>query len=258
MKKIFYLILILTIPLLSDAQKWKRYRYEVLFGIGYSNFFGELGGGSGKGGQSIISVKDIDFGSSRPAFFVGTRYKLVERFAIKFNLLFTYVSGNDKYSGNIGRKERNESFSSPLFEQSLMAEFSVIKERYGRRYTMGNIRSLKKLHINTYLFIGVGGFWFSPKTKVNGIQIEGQNTTFSTGEVYKTYQLAVPVGIGFKYGVNRKLNIGLEYGNRFTFTDFIDNHKDLSPGNKANDNYMLLNLIFTYKLRTTRSGLPKF
>ncbi|OFX22245.1 MAG: hypothetical protein A2033_07145 [Bacteroidetes bacterium GWA2_31_9] len=257
MKKIFYLILILTIPLLSDAQKWKRYRYEVLFGIGYSNFFGDLGGGNGKGGQSIISVKDVDFGASRPAFFVGARYKVIERFAIKFNLLFTYVSGYDKYSGSISRKNRGESFSSPLFEQSLMAEFSVIKERYGRRYTMGNIRSLKKLHINTYLFFGVGGFWFSPKTKIDGIQIEGQASR-STGESYKTYQLAIPIGIGLKYGVNRKLNIGLEYGNRFTFTDFIDNHKDVSSGNKGKDSYMLLNLIFTYKLRTTRSGLPKF
>lgn len=257
MKKYIFLILILTIPLISNAQKWKRYRYEVLFGVGYSNFFGDLGGGSGKGGQSIISIKDIDFGSSRPAFFVGARYKIVERFALKINFLYAYVSGNDKYSGEIGRKNRNESFSSPIFEQSLMAEFSVIKERYGRRYTVSNIRSLQKLHINTYLFAGVGGFWFSPKTKIDGILIDGQSSN-STGESYKTYQIAIPVGIGLKYGVNRKLNIGLEYGNRFTFTDFIDNHKDVNPGNKHNDNYMLLNLIFTYKLRTTRSGLPKF
>ncbi|OFX59328.1 MAG: hypothetical protein A2046_12980 [Bacteroidetes bacterium GWA2_30_7] len=257
MKKFIFFILILIIPYISNAQKWKRYRYEVLFGIGYSNFFGDLGGGAGKGGQSIISVKDIDFGASRPAFFVGARYKIVERIALKVNILYTYVSGNDKYSGNPDRQGRNESFSSPLFEQSLTAEFSVVKERYGRRYTVSNIRSLQKLHINTYLFAGIAGFSFHPKTKIDGIHIDGQ-PSYSTGEPYKTYQLSIPVGIGLKYGVNRKLNIGLEYGNRFTFTDFIDNHKDISPGNKSNDNYMLLNLIFTYKLRTTRSGLPKF
>lgn len=257
MKKYIFLLLILSIHFTTDAQKWKRYRYEVLFGIGYSNFFGDLGGGTGKGGQSIISAKDIDFGASRPAFFVGARYKVVERFALKLNILYTYMSGNDKYSGNIGRKNRNYSFSTPLFEQSLTVEFSVIKERYGRRYTISNIRSLQKLHINTYLFTGIGGFWISPKSKVDGIAIEGQPPR-SEGKIYKSYQLAIPFGIGLKYGVNRKLNIGLEYGNRFTFTDYIDNYSDYVPGNKSNDNYMLLNLIFTYKLRTTRSGLPKF
>lgn len=257
LKFIIIFILILTIPLFSTAQKWKRYRYEVLFGAGYSNFFGDLGGGNSKGGHSIISIKDVDFGASRPAIFVGARYKIIERLSLKINLIYGYVSANDKYSGFPGRQLRDLSFSSSVFEQSIQAEFSVVKERYGRRYTVSNIRSLKKLNMNTYFFVGAGGFMFNPKSKWHGISIPGQHS-LSTGEAYSKYQFAFPVGVGVKYGINRKMNIGLEYGNRFTTTDFLDNHKDRSSANKANDTYMFLKVIISYKLRTSRSGLPKF
>jgi hypothetical protein len=257
------IILLLIIPFFTEAQRWKRNRYELSYGIAYANFFGDIGGGSSKGGQSILSIKDIDFGSSRPGFVVGARYKAAERVAIKLNFIYGYVAADDKYSGFPGRRDRGISFSSYLFEQSLVGEFSIVKERFGRRYTLGNIKSFKKLKINTYLFGGVAGFAFNPKTKyVNdstGVVVSGhEQHPFSKGEKYSKYQLALPLGIGFKYGINRKLSFNVEYGTRFTFTDYIDNHNDRHKMNKSNDSYMFLTFCFIYKLRTTRSGLPKF
>ncbi|OFY75298.1 MAG: hypothetical protein A2265_10170 [Bacteroidetes bacterium RIFOXYA12_FULL_33_9] len=176
------------------------------------------------------------------------------------NLVYGYISSNDKFSKDPERSLRNLSFSSPIFEQSFQTEFSVVKERYGRRYTLANIRGLKNLHINTYLLAGIGGVYFNPKTKYDGIEIpqssnNGQSE-LSSGATYPKYVLAIPVGIGFKYGINRKLSLGIEYGNRFVMSDYLDNHKQVYS--KHNDSYMLMTFIVSYKLRTTRSGLPKF
>ena len=46
MKKAFLLLFLITLflPAISDAQRWKRQRYEFSAGIGVSNFLGELGG----------------------------------------------------------------------------------------------------------------------------------------------------------------------------------------------------------------------
>jgi hypothetical protein len=35
-------------------------------------------------------------------------------------------------------------------------------------------------------------------------------------------QFAIPFGVGFKYALDKKSSIGLEYGLRKTFTDYID------------------------------------
>ena len=51
MKKALLIVLTITllIPSISDAQRWKRQRYEFSFGAGVSNFLGELGTKHGGG-----------------------------------------------------------------------------------------------------------------------------------------------------------------------------------------------------------------
>ena len=45
MRKILpFILILLLIPVLSSAQKWKRNRVEYSFGIGATNFLGDLGG----------------------------------------------------------------------------------------------------------------------------------------------------------------------------------------------------------------------
>ena len=40
----FLFLLVILLPSLSHAQRWKRQRLEFSFGVGVSNFLGELGG----------------------------------------------------------------------------------------------------------------------------------------------------------------------------------------------------------------------
>jgi hypothetical protein len=99
------------------------------------------------------------------------------------------------------------------------------------------------------VFLGLGGVLFYPNPELS---------TFKNNVLkkYSHFNLAIPLGIGFKYAINRRACLGLEFGMRYTSTDYLDGHSD--KFSKANDAYSFLNLNVTYKLKTARSGLPKF
>ena len=257
MKKyiIITLIALLILPMLSSAQRWKRTRYEVIYGIGASNTFTDLGGSDGNAGY----IKDLDLIGTRPSVFIGARYKLKELMAVKVNIINGWVNGSDTYTSNIGRNQRQLSFYSPIIEFSGQFEYSILKERFGTRYTFSNLRRFRVSNVNTYIFAGVGGFYFNPKVKYAGEtsyhSADDQYIT-SKGEDYSKVSIAFPVGIGFKYGINRKLSLGLELSQRFTTTDYLDNHADINSTSR--DIYNFIHVSLSYKLRTSRSGLPRF
>lgn len=234
-----------VVPLISEAQRWKRTRYELIGGAGLTNFFGDLGGAN-KDGQHFMS--DIDMQSTRYNIMIGARYKIKEKMALKLNFIYARLHGSDAYTEAPSRQRRNLSFSSGLFEPSLQFEYSVLKERLGTRYTFRNLKRFKMTYVNTYVFLGFGGVLFNPK--INYISSTNKN------ENYSKFNLAIPFGIGFKYAIDRRYSLGLEFGQRYTTTDYLDGHSD--KWSKARDSYAFLILNVTYKLRTARSGLPKF
>ena len=192
-------------------------------------------------------------------------------------------------------------FYSPIVELGAQVEYSVIKEKIGHRYNLRRTKGLQQLlRVNTYIFTGFSGFFFNPKGQdstgtwhaLQPLGTEGQGI-IPTREPYSRISVAIPFGIGFKYGIGRKLSIGLEYGMRYTFTDYIDDvsttyidndwirefNGDLAaemadrslgevpglstPGAQRgnprnNDAYMFTLITVSYKLNTGRNGLPKF
>jgi len=251
MKKIILLLIISFIVFSeADAQRWKRVRYEIIYGLGINIAMTDLGGGSGEGG---FGFKDLDFSQTRPGVYGGFRYKFKERLAGKFLLSLGWIAGSDLKTSEESRKNRAVSFSGPLLETSIIGEFSLMRERLGSRYTFSNIRRFKLKYINTYLFGGVGmiAFWPNNSNPTSPTNSEdGKNGTFSHVAV------AFPLGIGFKYGINRKLGVSLEMGGRFTTTDYLDGHSDTHS--TSNDGYLTVMIGLNYKLKTARSGLPRF
>jgi hypothetical protein len=227
--------LLLTIfPNLADAQanRWKRTRYEIVAGIGSTAFMGDLGGGK----ASSHFISDFDFTSQRYLITGGLRYQLLQPLSVKGAITYGMLSGSDEKAADIYRKDRNLSFRSPIIELSAQLEYSIIPEPLNYRYNLKKRRgfSFKSLlAINTYVFAGVSAFYFNPKGKDDGVGgtgkwvalqplgTEGQGL-MEGREKYSRIQLAIPFGFGFKYGITRSLNIGLEYGARWTFTDYID------------------------------------
>ena len=308
MKKQFllFIIIIFLIPPVTNAQRrrWKRTRYELVGGVGVANFMGELGG-TGKSGQDYYH--DFQFSQSRPLFYAGMRYKILEPLAVKVGLSYGYLHGDDSKTNNIYRHDRNLSFRSPIVELGSQLEFSIIKEQIRHSYSLRRSRrfSLRNLNINTYVFAGIAGFWFNPRGKDDGpggdgkwhslqpLGTEGQGL-IDTRPKYHRVQLSIPIGIGFKYAINRQMSIGLEYGGRYTFTDYIDDVsttyvdnawlvKERGPlagrlankglgelngyvyqagdqrGNPNNNDYYMFTVVsISYKLYTGRNGMPKF
>jgi opacity protein-like surface antigen len=237
--------IIIIIPFISNAQRWKRTRYEVIGGAGPSFFFGDLGGGNK---DAVRFMGDLDMQATRYHLLLGVRYKLKEKIALKLNLVYGRINGSDLYTESEGRRPRNVTFNSNLFEPSLQFEYSVLKERLGNKFTFRNMKYFKFSYLNTYLFTGIGGVLSNPK--VNFISPTNKNQKFHK------FNMSIPIGIGIKYAIDSRISLGLEYGQRYTSTDYLDGHSD--KFSKARDSYSFLTLNVTYKLKTSRSGLPVF
>ncbi len=240
------LILFILISNISYSQRWKRWRYEVHVAAGPTLFYGELGGAN-KPGTHFMG--DTDLRSTRYNLSIGARYKLREKFAIKVNFIYGRLHGSDAYTEYYPRRNRNASFYSGFFESSVYAEYSILKERLGVRYTIQNIKRFKLKYVNTYVFVGAGSIVFNPHTT-------NKDYPTNKNEKYSKINAVIPIGFGFRYGFNRRTTIGIEFGQRYTSTDYLDGFSD--KHSKARDSYASVFAIFTYKLSTARSGLPKF
>ncbi len=283
-----------------DAQfsnRWKRYRLELVGGIGPTVFLGELGGANREGSNF---ARDFDFKMTRFAFNIGARYKITERLSTKLSLSYAILRGDDKETEQADRNYRNLNFFSHVLELSNQFEFYFLKEKYGHRYSLRSTRSsFKASNISAYAFLGVGGLWFNPygKHKDTGdwvalqpLGTEGQGRV-SSREKYSRLTFVVPYGIGAKYNLDRRWTVGLEYGVRKAFTDYLDDvsttYYDFSntdasqetidfadpstgefPGKTAPnqqrgdptdyDSYSFLLITLSYRLKSGVKGFPKF
>jgi len=147
---------------------------------------------------------------------------------------FTYgkYSGDDANSKIEGIQNRNLSFQSNLLELSLVGEINP----FGTNSTGEKIQP--------YLFGGIAVFHFNPETNYNGQLVELQPLgTEGQGmddfdKPYKLTQISIPLGVGVKYQINDRINLGVDFGVRKTFTDYLDdvsgtyvNYNDLFEGN---------------------------
>ena len=81
MQRIFIvLITILLIPVVTNAQKWKRNRVEYSFGIGATNFLGDLGGRDQVGTNGL---QDFELKATRMGAVLGYRYQLGESWFVR-------------------------------------------------------------------------------------------------------------------------------------------------------------------------------
>jgi len=288
---------IVRIATAQRASRWSRMRYEVIYGLGGTNFLGELGGANQVGTNFL---RDFEVTQTRPLLSIGMRYKILQDLAVRTSLYFGYLHGDDNTTTETYRNYRNLRFRTPIIEFGPQLEYSIFRERIGHRYNLRRVRGIKGFAINTYFFVGLTGFWFNPQGKyidgkwynIQPLGTEGQGL-IPTRKKYSHFQLAIPYGIGFKYGLSRKWSVGLDYGVRKTFTDYIDdvsttyfdnqmikeNYGEIAayladpssgeysgwtaPGQQRGDardkdSYMFMSITLTYKLRQNRQGLPKF
>lgn len=238
MKRNFLIILlfIIVFDIVAEAQRGRknfsgnrrnRYRYEYVFGFGVTNFLGDLGGLNKIG--TDYSPVDLEFTLTRPAAMFGWRYRLGEFYAVRGTFAWGIARGDDKLTKEFFRNNRNLSFKSNLFELSAQFEGFIMKSQGGHRYKIKGAKGFKAKDIQGYGFVGIGAVLFNPKAKyLNGryyplqpLGTEGQGLVSGTKK-YSRVTVAIPVGIGGKYAIDRYWSIGFETGWRKTFTDYMD------------------------------------
>ncbi|HLG03817.1 MAG TPA: DUF6089 family protein, partial [Bacteroidia bacterium] len=224
MRKQVLLLLFVLVPLLAICQKNKRFRWEIGFGLGASNFLGDLGGANRIGTHF---VRDLEISLTRPAVAMHMRYRANRFIGFRANLAYGIVNGNDALTEEKYRKNRNLNFKSNIIELSTVVEFYISKERPGHLYNYKRVKGWRSVDIQTYGFVGIGGFYFNPKGfgfgqwyELRPLGTEGQ--LVGDPKTYSNYSLCAPIGLGFKYGLNRQWSIGFDFGLRLTMTDYID------------------------------------
>jgi hypothetical protein len=243
-----YLVIVIFFVLVgsttTNAQSWRFMKHELSFGIGGSNFMGELGGADRVGSNRLASVRDFEISMTRPTVTVGYRHIFTPNYTVKGNLIYGRLRGDDAFTNELFRNNRNLHFRSPLIELSAQFEwFPFGRGNTGYNYRMSGIarKGSRKPTLSPYLFAGIGGFWFNPKGKyldgnwyaLQPLGTEGQTVEGSGLKPYSRISVCIPMGIGLLYEIDKQWSVGLELTIRMTFTDYIDDVSGVYYDNEA-------------------------
>ena len=117
-------------------------------------------------------------------------------------------------------RRRNLSFNSNVWELTLQGDFNFFRFMPGE----------PGFNFTPYVTLGAGIFSYDPFAYLNGekyflrqLGTEGQGTSaFPDRKQYSSMGISFPVGVGIKYALNERFNIGFEILHRFTNTDYLD------------------------------------
>ncbi len=216
MKHIVALILVAAICLVGshEASGQEDYRFDAGGGIGMTGYLGDA------------NTSNL---WSNPGFdgMLLFRYLRSPRIAFKTGLYVGTLSGNTENMTDVLPDAAQFKFSTTFFELSEMFEFNFFNYGIGEKY-----RQLKRW--SPYITAGLGA-------------------TVWTTDGYTGGAFTLPFGIGAKYKINERLNLGLEFLMKKTFSDRLDGqmlsdpHAIKSSFAKNTDWYSTLSVTLSYE-----------
>lgn len=211
----------------NTQRNWSLNKKEIMFGIGATQFLGDLGGKDRVG--TDYSLIDLDLPSTHIGGMIGYRYRFHPYWATTTSLNVGMLRGDDALTDELIRNARNLHFRSIVVELSQRLELIILaNEKFGARYRLKGHKFFRDKNDQIYLFGGVGVSYFNPKARYNGswvalrpLSTEGQGLP---GGVSKKapVTLTIPMGIGLRMGISKMWRIGIEATYVKTFTDYID------------------------------------
>ncbi|UII27871.1 DUF6089 family protein [Fulvivirga maritima] len=209
----------------------KRYNY-VGISVNAFNYFGDL--------SPLPDRVSTDFSATKPGIgiFFGRRFG--PRYSLRASFTYGTVSGSDYESADPNdenakfRYIRNLHFRNRIKELTVVAVFDLLENES---------TYINRVQFTPYVFGGVTVFHHNPQAYVpeeSGLDeagtwvdlqplgTEGQNADLLPGdqnegiEPYSRIQVAIPLGIGFRYRLNQVIDISIETGMRYLFTDYLD------------------------------------
>lgn len=179
------------------------------------------------GYQGDLKAKSITLAQTKLMASIGAHYDLSEHFTARSYFSLASLRADDK-KGSPDMQERNLNFQTKLFDWELSAQY--------------NLFSLNDRWWTPYVFTGIGIYRFNPYTKdtadnkyfLKPLSTEGQGFTQGVDN-YKLTGFSIPLGFGATYSLNEDMRLGIEFGYRKIFTDYLD---DVS-GNYVNQANLL-------------------
>ena len=241
-----------------NRYEFRRKRHEITFGAGASSCLTDVGGSDltkrdfdqSDFKNTFRSVYDIDLAKTSFAGNFSYIYNLASKITLRLNTAISQISGDDAETQEFYRNNRRLNFTTFLGEAAMMSEFIIINARSGNRYNLktpaGKYLGVRSpLGIGLYVFGGIGGVYFNPKGYDRFIDADGElrpgaggrydlrelhtegqgtplDTIFASGKTYGPVAMCIPMGIGIKKAFNGNGGIKLEFGFRFTNTDYLD------------------------------------
>lgn len=213
-----FLLLLMSVFLVAGTVSAQRFEYGLTGGV--ANYLGDLS-------------PEVVLAESNPMFGFQFKKNLSSFAAWRFGINYGKISGHDSNFAHLA--VRNLQFNSGILEFNTIWEFNFLP------FTIG----LRPQRFTPYLFFGVAGFHFNPKSsasladtvniRLQPLGTEGQHLRGNNDNDYKLWQVSIPFGGGFKYTLSKDFNLALEAGYRRTFTDYLD---DVS-GNYVNPDVLL-------------------
>lgn len=183
---------------------------EVEIGLwgGITNSYGDIN-------NTVESLQFFKPGAG--AFF---RYNPNPRIGYYLGLSGGQTFGYDSISSNPYQLKRNLSFRSNIYDFTGRIDFNFLPLE----------REKPKYWFTPYTFIGLSVYYFNPQAyyddqwvDLQPLGTEGQQYPELTGnEKYQRVQVAIPMGGGFKFALNKNLTVGLEANWHWLFTDYLD------------------------------------
>jgi hypothetical protein len=208
--------------------------------------FGLIGGFSHYSGD--LTKKYFETQGFKPSVGLITRYTPGRLVTVRLSAQYGSIEGDDKWHEDQDNdNRRNLNFKSDLWDFTGAAEFNF-----------NSLDTRDKTGVIPYALIGVSVFKYNPKAQfiydaggpmdtylgrdpdgnriyaqleerdeewveLQPLGTEGQETTeFNDRKRYALTQVAIPIGGGFKFKLSHKWTLGIEYGTRITFTDYLD------------------------------------
>jgi hypothetical protein len=226
MKLIFSLVLVCMWNIVSaqyfDKQKyWKRYRHELIGGIGVANYLGELGGGAGPARPWLL---DTEFSMFRACYSAGYRFNIAYRSAMRVTGFYAKVRGSDALSQDDTRTYRNLSFQSTVIEGAFLFDYFILRAKPGHIHNIKGAKGQKGVPAEVIAYAGVAAFYFNPKsdgTPLRPLKTEGQGLDGGASP-YAPFSISFPAGVQVNYVYKMWLKFGLDLNYRATLTDYLD------------------------------------
>jgi hypothetical protein len=191
-----------------QAQDAVKQEGEFGIGLGAAHYFGDLNTRARLNRPKIAAS----------VFF---RKNFGNYIAARLSASFARLGYSDIYNThNSTMYTRNLSFNTNVWEVSLQGDFNFFRFMPGE----------PEFNFTPYITFGVGAFSYDPFAYLKGEKIflrplgtEGQGSSlYPDRKQYSSMGISIPFGVGVKYALNERINIGFEILHRFTNTDYLD------------------------------------